>query len=326
MTRKVLLTCTLVLVFALVLALALLGRPDVGPVAPDDERVEQAERVACGDYECILALFDRLGYTPGAWEAGIREVPRVYLADIPDSWRERSDEMASVDDKKRLFFRLLGPIVLRVNELILADRERARSITDRLQAGVGVTPEEREWLAKLAVTYELSDGPDDPLDPDEYAELLNRVDIIPPSLALAQAASESGWGTSRFATEGNALFGLWTWGEGMAPANQRTDALGDYRVAAFDSTALSAYSYALNLNIGDAYRDLRLRRADLRRQNLRISGSALADTLLRYSERGQDYVDDLKSIIRVNNLEAVDDAYLQDMAVIRIVPAEPAPP
>jgi Bax protein len=293
MTRKVLLTCTLVLVFALVLALALLGRPDVGPVAPDDERVEQAERVACGDYECILALFDRLGYTPGAWEAGIREVPRVYLADIPDSWRERSDEMASVDDKKRLFFRLLGPIALYINEMIAADRERALSIIGKLQTGVGITPDEQEWLDSLAVTYKLSEGPGDPLGPDEYVELLNRVDIIPPSLALAQAASESGWGTSRFAREGNALFGQWTWGEGMRPANQRTESLGDYRVAAFDSTALSAYSYALNLNTGSAYSDLRRRRADLRRQNLRVSGSALAETLLRYSERGQDYVDDL---------------------------------
>jgi Bax protein len=233
--------------------------------------------------------------------------------------------MASVEDKKRLFFRLLGPIALHINELIAADRARAQSITGKLQAGDGVTPEEREWLDNLAVTYKLSDGPDDPLAPDEYVELLNRVDIIPPSLALAQAASESGWGTSRFAREGNALFGQWTWGEGMRPANQRTDTLGDYRVAAFDSTALSAYSYALNLNTGNAYRDLRVRRADLRRQNQRVSGSALAETLLRYSERGQDYVDDLKSIIRVNQLDAVDDAYLKDMAVIRIVPAETAP-
>src|SRR5438128_793574 len=115
---------------------------------------------------------------------------------------------------------------------------------------------------------------------DDYVELLNRVDVIPPSLALAQAASESGWGTSRFAREGNALFGQWTWGgKGMTPAEQRTDTHGDYRVAAFESTALSAYSYALNLNTGNAYRDLRLRRAELRRQNLRVSGNSLAETL-----------------------------------------------
>ena len=310
MTRIIALACTL--------ALALLAGQAAGQVTQNDERVE------CRDYSDILALFDRLGYTQRAWQAGIREVPRVYLGDIPESWRERSDKM-SVADKKRLFFRVLGPIVLRINELIAADRARARTITGRLQTGEGVTPQDQEWLDELAVTYKLSDGPDDPLDPDEYVELLNRVDVIPPSLALAQAATESGWGTSRFAREGNALFGQWTWGKGMTPAEQRTDTHGDYRVASFGSTALSAYSYALNLNTGNAYRDLRLRRADLRRQNLRVSGNALADTLLRYSERGQVYVDELKSIIRINHLDAADDAYLKDMAVIHIVPADATP-
>ena len=278
----------------------------------------------CRNYDDIFALFDRLGYTQRAWQAGIREVPRVYLNDIPDSWRERSDQMASVADKKRLFFRVLAPIVLRINELIAADRARARTITSKLQTGEGVSIEDQAWLAELVVRYKVSDGPDDPINPDDYVELLTRVDIIPLSLALAQAASESGWGTSRFAREGNALFGQWTWGKGMTPAEQRADTLGDYRVAAFESTALSAYSYALNLNTSNAYRDLRLKRADLRRQNLRLSGTALADTLLRYSERGQEYVDELKALIRINKLDATDDAYLKEMAVIHIVPAEGA--
>jgi Bax protein len=312
MTRITALTCTL--------ALALLAGQAAGQVTPNDERVE------CRDYKDVLALFDRLGYTQRGWQAGIREVPRVYLDDIPDTWRQRSDTLASVTDKKRLFFRVLGPIVLRINELIAADRARARTITGKLQTGESVSFEDQEWLADLAVTYKLSDGSNDPLDPDEYVELLNRVDVIPPSLALAQAASESGWGTSRFAREGNAMFGQWTWGgKGMTPAEQRTDTHGDYRVAAFESTALSAYSYALNLNTGNAYRDLRLRRAELKRQNLRVSGNALAETLLRYSERGQVYVDELKTLIRINRLDAVDDAYLKEMAVIHIVPAQTAP-
>ena len=307
-----------ILTLTCALALALLVGQAQGQAAATDERVP------CRNYDDILALFDRLGYTQRAWQAGIREVPRVYLDDIPDSWRERSDKMASVADKKRLFFRVLGPIVLRINELIAADRARARTITSKLQTGEGVSIEDQAWLAELAVRYKVSDGPDDPINPDDYVELLTRVDIIPLSLALAQAASESGWGTSRFAREGNALFGQWTWGKGMTPAEQRADTLGDYRVAAFESTALSAYSYALNLNTSNAYRDLRLKRADLRRQNLRLSGTALADTLLRYSERGQEYVDDLKGIIRVNRLDATDDAYLKEMAVIHIVPAEAA--
>ena len=152
-----------------------------------------------------------------------------------------------------------------------------------------------------------------------------RVDVVPPSLSVAQAASESGWGTSRFAAEGNSLFGQWTWGKGLKPAEQRTSKLGDYRVAAFDSTAQAAYSYALNLNTAPAYRDLRLKRVALRRQNLRISGTVLADTLRNYSERGQAYVDDLKALIRENRLDDADDAYLRHMAVIHIVPAGTEP-
>ena len=109
---------------------------------------------------------------------------------------------------------------------------------------------------------------------------------------------------------------------GMKPVEQRASTLGDYRVASFGSTGLSAYSYALNMNTSGAYRDFRLRRADLRRQNLRISGTVLAETLIRYSERGQAYVEDIQRIIRQNRLDATDDAYLRDMAVVRIVPAE----
>ena len=111
----------------------------------------------------------------------------------------------------------------------------------------------------------------------------------------------------------------------MKPTEQRTSELGDYRVAAFDSTAQAAYSYALDLNTGRAYRDLRMERADLRRQGLRISGIVLAQTLIKYSERGQAYVDDLKALIRQNRLDDVDSAYLRRMAVIHIVPAAPEP-
>jgi uncharacterized FlgJ-related protein len=304
---------------AVALVAALQAEPATGQVTPTDEKV------ACRDYKDVLALFDRLGYTSSAWQAGIREIPRVYLADVPDTWRERSAQGLSVADKKRLFFRFIAPIVLRVNELILEDRERAEKLTERLAQGESLAPDDQAWLTELAVRYKVLQSKSQRLASDSSAELLTRVDIIPPSLSLAQAASESGWGTSRFAAEGNSLFGQWTWGKGLKPAEQRTSALGDYRVAAFDSTGQAAYSYALDLNTVQAYRDLRVKRADLRRQGMRISGTALADTLLHYSERGQAYVDDLKALIRGNKLDAADDAHLRQMAVIRIVPAARKP-
>jgi len=246
---------------------ALLAVPMFAQVTPTDEKVP------CRNYKDVLALFDRLGYTQKAWQAGIREIPRVYLADVPDTWRERSEKELSVADKKKLFFRLIAPIVLRINELILEDRTRAKELTERLAKGQSVTPDDQTWLTKLAVQYKVIESTNERLGNDAFAELLMRVDIVPPSLSLAQAANESGWGTSRFAAQGNSLFGQWTWGKGLKPAEQRTSALGDYRVAAFDSTAQAAYSYALNLNTAPAYHALRLKRAELRRQDLRISGT-----------------------------------------------------
>ena len=301
------------------LLLALLAMPLLAQVTPADEKV------ACRNYKDVLALFDRLGYTQKAWHAGIREIPRVYLEDVPDTWRERSTKELSVADKKRLFFRLIAPVVLRINEIILEDRDRAKELTERLAEGQSVRPEDQAWLTELAAKYKVLESPSKRLDGDAFAELLMRVDIVPASLSLAQAASESGWGTSRFAAEGNSLFGQWTWGKGLKPTEQRTSKLGDYRVAAFDSTAQAAYSYALNLNTARAYRGLRLKRADLRRQSLRISGTVLAETLLNYSERGQAYVDELKVLIRQNRLDDADDASLRHMTVIHIVPAGPEP-
>ena len=298
---------------------ALLAMPLFAQVTPADEKVP------CRNYKDVLALFDRLGYTAKAWQAGIREIPRVYLADVPETWQERSTKQLSVADKKKLFFRLIAPIVLRINVLILEDRTRAKELTRRLAQGQSVTPDDQAWLTALAVKYKVLKSTSERLDSDAFPELLLRVDVVPPSLSLAQAASESGWGTSRFAAQGNSLFGQWTWGKGLKPAQQRSSELGDYRIAAFDSTAQAAYSYALNLNTARAYRDLRLKRADLRRQGLRISGTVLAETLLNYSERGQAYVGDLKALIRNNRLDDADDAYLRHMTVIHIVPVGPEP-
>ena len=282
------------------------------------------EKVPCRNYKDVQALFKRLGYTPQAWQAGIHEIPRVYLADVPDEWHGRGAKNLSVKDKKKLFFRVIAPIVLRINELILEDRVRAQELNQRLAQGQNVTPEGQAWLTELAVKYKVLESTSEPLDSNALAELLMRVDVIPPSLALAQAADESGWGTSRFAEQGNSLFGQWAWGKGLKPTGQRTSEFGDQRIAAFGTTAQAAYAYALNLNTQHAYHDLRLRRADLRRQKQRISGSVLAETLLHYSERGPAYVHDLEALIKNNRLDGADDAYLRRMAVIHIVPAGPA--
>jgi hypothetical protein len=195
---------------------ALLAVPMFAQVTPTDEKV------LCRNYKDVFALLDRLGYTQKAWQAGIRKIPRVYLADVPMSWGERSLKL-SVADKKIFFFRLIAPIVLRINELILEDRVRAKELTERIAKGLSVTPEDQAWLTELAVKYKVLESSSERLDSDAFAELLMRIDIVPPSLSLAQAAIESGWGTSRFAAQGNALFGQWTW---LKPPNSALQSLG----------------------------------------------------------------------------------------------------
>jgi len=279
-------------------------------------------KVEIGNSKDLLAYFEKIGYTPKAWQAGIREVPRVYIADIPSQWRQKGSKELPIIDKKRIFFRVITPIILRVNELVMADRTRAVPIAERLIAGGKVPADDDEWFRQLATRYGVIGFQDDRLDAARIEETLRRVDIVPPSLALAQAASESGWGTSRFAYEGNSLFGQWSWSEGIVPAGQRSETHGDHRVAAFESTGASVQAYVRNLNTHRTYEDFRRNREDLRKRNLAVRGADLVDTMIGYSERGQAYVEELKALMRQNRLEPTDDAYLRKMEIVFLVPKE----
>jgi uncharacterized FlgJ-related protein len=146
------------------------------------------------------------------------------------------------------------------------------------------------------------------------------VDTVPPSLVLAQTTEESGWGTSRFAVEGNALFGMWTWdGAGITPLQQRSG-LGNYKIAAYETPLQSVIAYMHNLNTHQSYAELRARRAKLRSAGKKVTGWELAGTLTNYSERRQAYVDSLRSLMKVNMLEPTDDAYLGDGPTILLIP------
>ncbi|MEJ2190064.1 MAG: hypothetical protein P8Y93_11770, partial [Acidobacteriota bacterium] len=115
--------------------------------ARPEERFEFTSYVEVGE------LFKKLDYTPEAWQAGIREVPRVYLTTIAPRWRDRVSKEVSVLEKKRIFFRALAPLVLRSNEFILRDRARASELRKRLDGGGDVSAEDRQWLTELAVSY-----------------------------------------------------------------------------------------------------------------------------------------------------------------------------
>jgi len=265
------------------------------------------------------SVFERYRYTSKAWHTGVHEVPRLYLAEVPTYWRDTYSKRVPISEKKSLFFRLLAPVSLYVNEHILGDRSRAQALLASEAAGQILTAEDREWLADLARVYKLPGADSGTIDAAEGAELMRRVDAIPLSLELAQGAVESGWGTSRFADVGNSLFGQWSWAGGIAPEEQRTDTHGDHRIAAFQSTGLSVWSYALNLNTHDAYAEFRRKRAEARAHGKLPRGHDLVETMSRYSERGHHYVAELKTIMRQNKLDPIDESKLVEMEIVQLV-------
>ena len=224
-------------------------------------------------------------------------VPRLILDDLPAGW---NDHLTIVENKS-VFIRLLLPLILLTNEQILAQRTR---LLDMLATDELSEARESEWYARLREQYRLA--PDTAID-----EVLRRIDMIPPALAVAQAVLESGWGTSRFVAEGNALYAEWIWGGlGMEPQRQREE-LGDYGVQSFSSLLRSARSYADNLNSNDDYAEFRLRRAQMRAMDTPLSGCALAGALEAYAELPvQEYSRRLCSIIRDNRLSLADASAL----------------
>jgi len=258
----------------------------------------------------LIALFKKHHYTSKDWQEGNREVPRITFEGVSEKWKETSSKI-SVKQKKQVFFRLMAPLVLISNENILAERAVVKDAT--------LTSSK---LLTIAKKYRVINGSTSHLTEEQRQQLLQQVDIMPPSLALAQAAEESGWATSRFTEEGNAFFGQWDFsGKGMTPKQQRKE-LGNYGLARFDSPLSSVEGYMLNINITGAYKKLRVLREKLRQENKEITGLELAGTLDKYSERGQAYIDGLRSMIRYNKLEDVDNAYLSNTIFIKLSSAE----
>lgn len=210
------------------------------------------------------------------------------------------------DQKKSLFFRTLLPLVLAENARL---RQRREFIQDALARLKALSASERRRLDALMELYGIEGNPDAPAT---RTSLLRRVDIIPPALVLAQAANESGWGTSRFAIEANNLFGIWTYeaSAGLSPRQRGADARHYVRV--YPSLQRAVGDYLHNLNIGHAYGALRRQRAAMRARGEAIAPLVLAGALERYSERGAEYVDDIRAMIRGNDLSNLGELSLSD--------------
>ncbi len=236
-----------------------------------------------------------------AIRAGDGAVPRQVAEELPEDLPVIQDVAA----RKAAFFSAVLPLVLLVNEEIAAERRRLSEIHAQYLAGAKLSLAEQGWLSRLAAKYRV-DGAD-------FATLLLRVDTVSPALTLAQAAEESGWGRSRFAQEGNALFGQRTWvrGGGIVPTGRGGNET--YEVRAFTTLLESVSAYALNLNTHRSYGDLRALRATMRNGGGDLDAMVLAGALTSYSERGPDYVDSLRAIIRVNGLAGFEKAKLASL-------------
>ncbi len=212
-------------------------------------------------------------------------VKPIYFTQFPKDL----DEIQSVKLKKETFIKIVLPLIVAENEKILDDRYKLKKITGRKVT----TDDEKQWLRQKFLEYKVKKG--------SIEELKSRMDIIPTSIALAQAAKESGWGTSRFALEGNAIFGQWTWnGKGIEPLLK--DKSKNHKILRFPILRASVKAYQNNLNTHKGYLKFREKRSNLRKKNKKINGLALAKTLVNYSELGNEYTKILTQIILQNRL------------------------
>ena len=239
-----------------------------------------------------LNLFEDLGYNLKSIRNG-QKVKPIYLTKLPKDL----NKLGNTKTKRDLFIKIILPLVLDENEKISEDRKKLFKLLSKNFNTAG----ERIWLKRRFKEYKIED--------QDLAKLKMRMDIIPVSIALAQAANESGWGTSRFALEGNALFGQWTWSKkGISP--KKKDKNKSHKVLQFQVLKASVRAYKNNLNTHKAYQEFREARAQMREDKGQITALELTQHLKNYAQIGEKYVSILESIIIKNSLTDFDNSNL----------------
>ena len=234
--------------------------------------------------ETVLNLFKDVDYDLGQVRSE-KLVKPIYFTQFPKDL----DGLKNTQLKKETFIKIVLPLVVAENEKIFADRKKLIILSDKKFT----TDPEKQWIRQKLLEYKVKKG--------DLKELLVRMDIIPASIALAQAAKESGWGTSRFALEGNAIFGQWTWsGQGIAPLDRASNK--NHKILKFPILRASVKAYKNNLNTHKSYSKFREKRLQLRAKNKKISGLELTETLNNYAQTGSAYTKILNQIIRQNRL------------------------
>ena len=230
-------------------------------------------------------------------------VPRIAITALPADLAT----LPTPQMRKVVFLQTMIPLALMVNEELILIRVRILALEKRHLAGLSLSTAQRNWLASTAARFGASWKQDKQSPTKLFPELLKRADAVPVSLILGQASIESGWGTARVAIEGNAIFGQRIWArEDAVDASNGTTTL--YR--AYPNLHESTRAYVMNLNRHPAYAPFRQRRGELRATGRELDSAILAGGLLKYSERGQAYIDQVRTVIAANRLTDFDKARL----------------
>lgn len=275
------------------------GTAVTGPATPQPagaDRVLQRNTLFVAVGVAVLAAVIWLAATPSESEPVLADSD---YGQVPD--------FAAIDhipERKAAFFAFLEPMIEDQNNWILENRAFLESLREDLMADRGLSAPKQERVEALAKRYGVKIG--DRISVEVIDELLHRGDVIPPSLILAQAAKESGWGMSRFARDGNNYFGEWCYTEGCGIVPARRGPEQNHEVEAFETVEDGLDSYFRNLNRGGPYQEVRALRAESRELGRPLSSVRLAGGLQKYSERGQVYVDEVRSLISYNKLVAFD--------------------
>ena len=247
--------------------------------------------------ETVLSLFEDVEYDLKTVRYQKRVKP-IYFTQFPKDL----DEIKDTKLKKETFIKIVLPLVVAENDKILDDKIKLKRITSKKMT----SDKEKSWLRLKLREYKVKNS--------DMAELNKRMDIIPVSIALAQAAKESGWGTSRFALEGNAIFGQWTWtGQGIEPLNKGKNE--GHKILRFPILRASVKAYKNNLNTHRGYSEFREKRYSIRKRNKSIRGLDLTDTLDKYAQTGKEYTDILEQIIKQNDLSDFEKVQLTNSVV-----------
>ena len=263
----------------------------------NDETLESKSVDYISQADEMLEIFKKYGFSVDSF-LNDESANLIIFSSLPDDFME----IKSVNERKKLFINTLLPIIYSENLKILEDRKKILDWWNESQGENFSRDFWPSWLFELSEKYETSDS--------NLGNLLMKVDVIPISMALAQAAIESGWGTSRYLREGNAIYGQYTFEKDKGIRPERRESNEKFFIKKFSNLSESTRSYFKNINTHRAYDDFREERKKLRMNGVKLSGVKLVKFLTSYSERRDEYVKDVENIIQSNNFMKFDNSYL----------------